>query len=129
MSHDLQAVGIGAAVAVTVAVPATAIGAAIVDEGSAAVYVLAWVALAGYVAGGYTAAMRRPRGAFLLGALAALAAYVVAQFIAVVVNVAGDDDVNVVAILLTAIPAASFGLGGAAVALRRQQRPQRTGAS
>ena len=108
MTVDWAAVGFGAAVAAVAAVPVVAIGAALLDG-----------------VGGFVASQRASSAPLASAALAGLAAYVLSQAIALVVNLAADDDVNVGAVVATAVPAVAFGMLGGAVA----RRPGRWGAS
>ncbi|MGH9136012.1 MAG: hypothetical protein ACRD0G_03070 [Acidimicrobiales bacterium] len=125
MDLDWRAIGIGAAVALAVAVPVNAVGAALLDEDSGWVFAFALVGLAGFAAGGFVAASKRPDTPLTHGAVAAAVAYLLAQAVAVVVNLASDDDVNVVAIVASALLAASFGLLGGLVADRLAARADR----
>jgi hypothetical protein len=120
---DGRSVGTGALVAMAVAIPVATIGSVVLDDGSDLVFAFAAVSLVGFLAGGWVAASRPPAAAAPLahGAAAALAAFVVAQVIAAVLQVVRDEDLTPVAWVFNALLAAAIGLLGGYLAGRRRQ--------
>jgi putative membrane protein (TIGR04086 family) len=120
---DWGAIGIGAAVALALAVPAAVIGQAVVgddEEVSNVVFLFTAVILAGCAAGGFVAASKRPDAPLSHGAIAALAAYVVVQGIGIAAIVVRDDEIRIARIVFNALLSASVGMIGGLVAERRR---------
>jgi hypothetical protein len=103
-----------------VAVPVAAIGSALLDDGSDAVFGLALLALIAIGAGGWIAGREAPSAPLLHGALAALAGFAIAQGVSIALQVAGDDDVNLAAVAFNALLAANAGLVGGWLSTRRR---------
>ena len=84
-----------------------------------------WVYLAlvlivlGFIIGGAVAGHSAPDSPFIHGAAAAFIAWGIPQTISVIVNVAQDDGVNVVGLLFNGLLAASIGVVGAGIGVRR----------
>ena len=68
---------------------------------------------------GLTAGRSAPGSPFIHGAAAAFIAWGIPQIISVVVNVAQDDGVNVVSLFFNGLLAASIGVVGAGIGIRR----------
>jgi len=118
-----RAVGVGAAVALAVALPVIVAGQAL-PRGSSLVVVLYLVLLAGLVAGGRVAGRRRPDAPLTHGALAALAA--TATLLAAIVlvrRVAGESAPNVVAVMFNLLMSASAGILGGLLSTRKAPAP------
>ena len=116
---DARAVVVGAAIALGVYLPMAVLGGLVGSSGNV-IFVLAGVALVGFAAGGYAAGSRRPDLAMMHGAVAALAAYVIVQPIAIVVASVGDGDLPPpAAIAFNALMAATMGMLGGFIAERR----------
>jgi hypothetical protein len=118
-----RAVGLGALVAVAVAVPVAVVGDAVTDDGSAGVVAFGLAALLGFVAGGWLAGARAPAAALVNGAAAAFVAAVGAQAVVAAVRLAGDDEVSAASILANTLLATALGLAGAWLAGRRSPDP------
>jgi hypothetical protein len=115
----VRAVALGAAVVLGVGVPVATIGALLFDEGSDAVFPLAALLVAAFVAGGWLAGREAPSSSVLVGALAALAGFGVAQAVSVALQVADDEDVRVARVAANLALAAAGGVVGALIAGRR----------
>ena len=116
----------GASIAICICLPAALVAQALVDvdEGedpSNVVFVFFALVLAGFALGGWWAARAAPTAPFSNGAVAALAAFVVIQGVALVVRVVGDEPVNVPALVFNATVAYGAGLLGALVWRRQHQ--------
>lgn len=117
-----RAVGVGAAVAVAVCVPAAVAGQVLTDRESDAVVVPFLAVLLGLAAGGYVAARLAPEAPYSNAALAALAAFVAVQAVGIVLRVARDDPVRVTQIVFSGLLAYASGLLGGVVASSRGER-------
>jgi putative membrane protein (TIGR04086 family) len=84
-----------------------------------------WVYLAlvlivlGFIIGGAVAGRSAPEAPFMHGAAAAFIAWGVPQIISVIVNMAQDDGVNIVGLFFNGLLAASIGVVGAGIGIRR----------
>jgi protein-S-isoprenylcysteine O-methyltransferase Ste14 len=113
----------GAALALAVALP-TVVAVEVadrtvgIDSGSNWVFAFYLVVLAGLVAGGRRAALRRPAAALPSGALAALAAYAVLGVGGTLLRLATGRDPEPVALVFNGLIALSAGLVGALLATR-----------
>jgi hypothetical protein len=110
----------GSAVAIAICLPAALAAQAVVDtpEGDdppATVFLFFLLVLLGFALGGWWAARSAPTAPYTNGAVAALAAFVVIQGVAVVVRVVGGDGVNVPALVFNGLVAYLSGLAGAFV--------------
>ena len=126
----LPAVGIGALVALAVAVPTAVLAQALdeagtVEDDSTWLIVLFVVVLGGMIAGGYVAATRRADAPLTNSALAALAAYLLVQTIAAIRLVVNDDSVAWAAIPFFALLCAAAGMTGGLLADHRARKPRR----
>jgi putative membrane protein (TIGR04086 family) len=120
---DWRAVAFGAVVAIVIAVPPAVlfqalVGADVVDEDSALALPLFLVQMAGFFAGGYVAARKRPDAPFSHGPVAGLAGFLTAQAVAVVFIVARGDTPSIVKIAFGAMLSSVLGLFGAVAADR-----------
>jgi hypothetical protein len=118
----VRAVALGAAVVLGVGVPVATIGALLVDEGSDAVFPLAAVLVAAFVAGGWLAGREAPAAAVLVGAAAALVGCLVAQGVSVVLQVADDEHVRAATVAANLALAAAGGTVGALIHGRTASR-------
>lgn len=124
LSIDRGAVLAGARLAVIVAVPAVVLGQALrsVTGGSAAIP-LYLVLLGGLCAGGRVAALRQPLSPLTHGALAAIVAYVIVVVGIIVIQLArGREVADPVSLIFNGLMAASAGMFGGYLALRRGSR-------
>jgi hypothetical protein len=115
----------GTAVTIVVCLPLALLSQAVADgDGEAgSLGVLLFLAvLAGFVLGGAVAARSAPEAPITNGAVAALAGYAVIQGVALLVRLAGGEDVNLVAIVFNGIAAYGCGLVGALIAGRSASR-------
>lgn len=125
MNVDRRAVVAGAQLAVVVA------GAAIVVyqilewlTGSDVSFFLYLVVLGAWVAGGRVAGGHQPESPLTHGALAALLAYVVLIALLTIIDVArGNEVAHAVYVVFHALMAASMGIVGGYLAVRRLGRP------
>lgn len=111
----------GMAVTIAVCLPLALLSQAVADgddEPGGLAVVLFLAVLAGFVLGGWVAARSAREAPITNGAVAALAGFAVIQGVAVIVRLAGGDDVNVVAIVFNGVAAYGCGLVGALVAGR-----------
>jgi len=82
------------------------------------------VLLGGMVAGGRVAALRQPETPLTHGALAALSAYVVLIVVITLIRVAlGREVADPVSLVFNGLMAASAGIFGGYLAVRRSERP------
>lgn len=82
------------------------------------------VLLGGMAAGGREAALRRPETPLTHGALAALSAYVLLIMVITLIRVAlGREVADPVSLVFNALMAASAGIFGGYLAVRRSERP------
>jgi putative membrane protein (TIGR04086 family) len=118
---DRIAVVKGSAVAIAICLPVTIVANVIHDENpdSALLPLLFLLVAAGFGVGGFVAARARTDAPFSNGAFAALVAFVVIQGIAVVVRLAGDEEIRMGAIVGAALIAYAAGIIGAALARRK----------
>lgn len=113
-----DAVGRGMALALTIVLPAALLQVLV---GGILRPVLFVAVLVGFGAGGHRAAGLAPAAPLTNAALAALAAFVIAQIIGIVVGVlTGGGGVTPVRVAFLALLATSCGMVGAMVALRRR---------
>lgn len=122
---DRLAVLRGAAVAICICLPAALAAQALVDvpEGEdppATVLVFFALVLLGFTLGGWWGARSAPEAPYSNGAVAALAAFVVIQGVALVVRLVGGDSVNIPALVFNGLVAYGAGLLGAVIWSRRQ---------
>lgn len=115
----------GATVAICICLPAALAAQALVDvpEGDdppATVFLFFALVLVGFAVGGWWAARSAPAAPYSNGAVAALAAFVVIQGIALVVRLVAGDPVNIPALVFNGLVAYGAGLLGAAIWTRRQ---------
>lgn len=115
----------GAVVAICICLPAALAAQALVDvpEGEdppATVFVFFLLVLVGFALGGWWGARSAPSAPYSNGALAAFAAFVVIQGVAIVVRVVGGDGVNLPALVFNALVAYGAGLLGAAIWSRQR---------
>jgi len=104
---------IGSAV---VAAPAVVASALLDDASGSITWLFLVLALAGFLAAGWTAGQTDGATPMLHGALAALATYAVVQIAGVIRRIVGGDDVEVVAVGVTALLSLCCGVGGALAA-------------
>jgi hypothetical protein len=121
---DRLAILRGASVAICICLPAALAAQALVDvpEGDdppATVFLFFALVLAGFAVGGWWAARSAPAAPYSNGAVAALAAFLVIQGIALVVRAVGGEGTNIVAIVFNGLVAYGAGLLGAAIWSRR----------
>jgi hypothetical protein len=120
---DARPILLGAAVALGVYLPVAVVGG-LTSAGGPLLVILLLVALAGFVAGGYTAGRDQHETPMTHGAVAALLGYLVVQPIALVVAAVGDGDLPPAgAIVFNALLAAALGLAGGWLADRAHARP------
>jgi len=122
---DRGAVLAGARLAVLVAAAAIVVAQAITSLTDRDANLLLYlVLLGGLVAGGQVAARRRPETALTHGALAALSAYVVLIVVITLIRLAlGREVADPVSLVFNALMAASAGIFGGYLAVRRSERP------
>jgi hypothetical protein len=115
----MRAVALGAGVVLAVGVPVAIIGTLVLDEGSNAVFPLAALVVATFVAGGWLAGRETPErtNPLLAGALAALVGFAIAQGVALLLQEA-DDDIRAGVVAGNAVLAAVAGLVGGRIAAR-----------
>ncbi len=107
----------GALMTLLIAVPAAVVTAWLSDDG--ATDESNWTLLAllaivvAYLLGGALAGRAEPLAPFINGAAATLLAFVVIQFVGIVLRLFRGDDVNLVALVFNGLLAASFGTFGA----------------
>jgi len=118
---DRIAVIKGSAVAIAICLPVTIVANVIHDENpdSALLPLLFVCVAAGFGVGGFVAARTNDDAPFSNGALAALAAFVVIQGIAIVVRLAGGRPIRLGAVVGAALIAYAAGIIGAALARRK----------
>ena len=118
---DQRAIGLGAVVAIAVALPAALVAQVVVDDAESPWSLLFFaVVLVGFGLGGYAAARAVPQAPFTNGALAAIVAYALVQGIGAVRLIIEDDPPEIVTIAFAALMAFSSGLVGALLAARQQ---------
>ena len=121
---ELEPIVKGAAASIVVCLPLALLSQAIADstddDPSRWAFVLFFGVLLGFVLGGYVTARSCRDYPYTNGAVAALAAYVVIQGVAVVVRLVGDEDVRVVAIVFNGLVSYGCGLTGALIGARRR---------
>ncbi|MGH9245895.1 MAG: hypothetical protein ACRD29_16565 [Acidimicrobiales bacterium] len=129
MRLDWRAIGLGMVVAIGIALPLALISQVVADFDdssggvSALVYLFFLLVLAGLAIGGFVAGSKRPEVPLTHGILAALAAYVLVQGVALVFILVRGDDVNLPALVFNAGLAAAMGLVGGWIANWRATRP------
>jgi putative membrane protein (TIGR04086 family) len=120
---DGRAVGIGALVAIAVALPAALVAQVVVDDADNSLsFVFFALVLFGFAAGGFAAARHAPHSPFSNGALAALAAFVVIQGLGAIRRAVVDDPVSLANVVFTGLLAYAAGLLGALVAAKQASR-------
>jgi putative membrane protein (TIGR04086 family) len=121
---ELDAIVKGTAVSIVVCLPLALLSQAIADstddDPSRWAFVLFFGVLLGFVLGGYLTARSCHDYPYTNGAVAALAAYVIIQGVAVVVRLVGDDDIRVVAIVFNGLVSYGCGLTGALIGARKR---------
>jgi putative membrane protein (TIGR04086 family) len=129
LTVDLRAVLVGAGVALAISVPFALVGGLVLDDRSPDGLVFLFVAavLAGTGVGGFVAGSRQIDFPLTHGALAALAAFAVAQAVSATVDLTQGDDVSPLAVVFNAMLATSVGLIGGLVAARRNDALQAPG--
>ena len=122
---DRRAVVAGAQLAVLVGAAAIIVAQAITSlTDSDANLLLYLVLLGGLVAGGRVAALRRPESPLTHGALAALGAYAVLIVVITLIRLAlGREVADPVSLVFNGLMAASAGIFGGYLAVRRSGRP------
>lgn len=123
---NTPAVVTGAAVGIAVALPAALVARGL-DDGSAVVFALFALVLAGFAVGGAVAASRRPDAALLHGIAAAGAASLVVLMVGAVVQAVEGDDLRPLTSLVNLVLAGTMGALGGLVAERRAERTGRPG--
>jgi len=124
---NLRAVGAGAALALAVAVPTIVVSSLVgIDSESNLVFVAFLIYLAGQALGGWQAARRQPDAPLSNGAMAALVAYVGIGLVASIIRVGRGESLDPESLILNAFLAASAGIFGGMVAMRRQPPVGRT---
>ncbi len=83
------------------------------------VYLALVLIVVGFLIGGAVAGHSAPQSPFTHGAVAAFIAWGVPQVISIIVNIAQDDGVNVVGLFFNGLLAASIGVVGAGIGIRR----------
>ena len=115
----IRGIALGAGVVLAIAVPVALVGALVLDDGSNLVFLFAVVVIAAFFAGGWFAGRNSDEVAKpTLGAAAALTGFVIAQIVAVAVQLAQDEDVRPGVIAANAVLAAACGMAGGALAAR-----------
>ncbi|MDQ3643317.1 MAG: TIGR04086 family membrane protein [Actinomycetota bacterium] len=124
MKVDRRAVAAGAQLAVLVGAAAIVVAQAVTSLTDRDANLLLYlVLLGGLVAGGRVAALRRPESPLTHGALAALAAYVVLIVVITVIRLAlGREVADPVSLVFNGLMAASAGIFGGYLAVRRSGR-------
>ncbi len=124
MKVDRRAVAAGAQLAVLVGAAAIVVAQAVTSLTDRDANLLLYlVLLGGLVAGGRVAALRRPESPLTHGALAALAAYVVLIVVITVIRLAlGREVADPVSLVFNGLMAASAGILGGYLAVRRSGR-------
>jgi len=118
---NLRAVAAGAALAMAVAVPTIVVSSlAGIDSESDLVFVAFLVYLVGQGLGGWQAARRQPDAPLSNGALAAVVAYVAIGLVASIIRVGRGEGLDPESLILNAFLAASAGIFGGMVAMRRK---------
>lgn len=118
---DRRAIGLGAVVAMAIALPAALVAQVLVDDADdGLVFVFFTLVLVGFAVGGFVAARRAPTAPFSNAALAALLAFAVIQGVGAVRRHLIDDDVQWAGVLFAALLAYAAGLLGALVAGRQR---------
>lgn len=125
MKVDRRAVLAGAQLAVLVAGAAIVVAQAVTSFTDRDANLLLYlVLLGGLGAGGRAAALRRPETPLTHGALAALLAYVVLVAVLTVIDLArGTEVADPVSLVFNGLMAASAGIFGGYLAVRRSGRP------
>ena len=128
---DHDAIRSGAMWCLIAIVPAALIIAAIDDDGDSTrsnwELLLVGVIVAGYLVGGARAARKGPSTPFLNGALACVAAFVIVQIVAAIVNLLQGDGFSPLSFVFNLLLAATIGTCGAWFGLRRASREAATG--
>ena len=124
MKVDRRAVVAGAQLAILVGAAAIVIAQAVTSRTDRDANLLLYlVLLGGLVAGGRVAALRRPDSPLTHGALAALAAYAVLIVVITVIRLAvGREVADPVSVVFNGLMAASAGIFGGYLAVRRSGR-------
>jgi predicted membrane protein len=115
----VRGIALGAALVLAIAVPVAIIGSLVLDDGSNVVFPFAGAVIGAFVAGGWFAGrhsddVSKPT----VGAAAALIGFVVAQVVAVAMQLAQDEEVRPGVIAANAVLAAACGMAGGALAAR-----------
>lgn len=120
MTFDRDAILKGAAAAVVVCLPLALVAAAIdnPDDQTPWVVPLFVGVLVGFAVGGFVAARNARDYPYSNGAMAALAAFVIVQGIAVVVRAVGNESIPWVEIVFTGLLAYGAGLSGGVAGAR-----------
>ena len=124
MRVDPRAVGLGAIVAMALAVPVVLVyqmllNADVIGDESPLAFVFYVMAMAGFATGGFVAGSKRPEAPLSHGALAGLLAFSTVQLIASTVNLIRGDTLNVLQIVFNAMLASGLGLLGGHLSARR----------
>lgn len=123
VTWDLEAVVKGAATSIVICLPLALIAEAVAgtDEDDLAWWapVLFFGVLAGFVLGGFVAARNARDYPYTNGAVAALAAFVLIQGVAILVRLVGDEPVRYVSVVFMGLLAYGCGLTGALAGSRR----------
>lgn len=127
MTVDGEALLKGIALAIVICLPIALVGEIVAgsdeDDPSRWAFALYFAVLVGFVAGGYVAARAARDYPYTNGALAALAAFVVIQGIAIVIRLVGDEPIRYVAVVFNGLLAYGCGLTGALAGARTTSRP------
>lgn len=123
VTWDAQAIVKGAAASIVVCLPLALIAEAVAgsdeDDPSNWAFLLFFGVLVGFVLGGFAAARSARDYPYTNGAMAAVAAFLVIQGVAIVVRLAGDEPVRYVAVVFNGLLAYGCGLTGALAGSRR----------
>jgi len=119
---DWRSVGAGAIAALVFVLPAAAVSAIAVENGSTSAPALLVITM-GMLAGGFVAGSKRPDAPLTHGAVAAATAYVAAQVLTLLIKVAkGSDLRSPLVYVFNLLLMASIGVVGGFIAERRNAR-------
>lgn len=124
---NAPAVVTGAAVGLAVALPAAVVARVALDDGSALVFALFVVVLAGFALGGAVAASRRPDAGLVHGAAAGGAAYAVVLVLGAAARAIEGGELRPLTYLANLVLAGAMGALGGLVAEQRAERARPAG--